>query len=294
MIISIVIPVYNAEKTLENCIKSVLLQDFSKEYEIIIIDNNSTDKSIEIAKRYPVKIIKEKKQGPAAARNRGLKIAKGKYVAFLDADCVASNKWLENLYNSFISNSNISCVGGKLEPAKPNNLIEEYSAFRKILSQERVFKNTPYSPPFLLSANMMIKREIGLKLNGFDENLFIGEDADFCWRIVKSGGKLYYAKKAIAYHYHRSNLKSFLKQTFSYGYGHTLLLKKYSKEFNKSIFIDIKPYLSIPYAAVKFPFTLITGKSKIEKLYPIFDIISSTSFILGKLYGSWKNQVFVF
>ncbi len=96
---SIIIPVYNVENYIDRCLKSVSEQTY-KDYEVIIINDGSTDKSIDIAKKYPYKIISQKNQGLSAARNRGIKEAKGEYLLFLDSD----DYWEKDLLKELAKN----------------------------------------------------------------------------------------------------------------------------------------------------------------------------------------------
>lgn len=87
--ISVILPVYNGSKTLTTCIESITSQDYS-DYEIVAIDDGSTDNSLEILESYPIKIIRQKNSGVSAARNAGAALAKGQYLAFIDQD----DKWM--------------------------------------------------------------------------------------------------------------------------------------------------------------------------------------------------------
>jgi glycosyltransferase involved in cell wall biosynthesis len=97
--ISIIVPFYNAERYIRECIAGLLTQDYpAAAYEIIMVDNNSTDASVEIVREHPrVILLSEQKQGAYAARNRGLMKAEGAIVAFTDADCVPAQDWLRNI-----------------------------------------------------------------------------------------------------------------------------------------------------------------------------------------------------
>lgn len=100
MKVSVVIPVYNEEKYLNKCLNYLINQE-EKADEIIIVDNNSTDKSIQIAKKFPVKIVKEKKQGIIFARNCGFNHAKNEIIARCDADTIVPKNWIKEIKNKF-------------------------------------------------------------------------------------------------------------------------------------------------------------------------------------------------
>lgn len=96
MKVSVIIPVYNEEKTIESCLKA-FMQQITPPDEIIIVDNNCTDRTIEIAKHYPVQIIKEKKQGLIYARNTGFNSAKYDILARCDADTIVPPSWVQQI-----------------------------------------------------------------------------------------------------------------------------------------------------------------------------------------------------
>jgi glycosyltransferase involved in cell wall biosynthesis len=118
-IISVIIPSYNEEKLLPYCLKSVLNQDFPRnKYEIIVVNNASTDKTPQIAKKFKVKLINEPKKGLVRARNAGFKAAKGKYLVNLDADCLVPRNWLKRIEQNFRSNKNLVFLTGPTVPKK--------------------------------------------------------------------------------------------------------------------------------------------------------------------------------
>ncbi len=98
--LSVVIPVYNEEKYLAACLDSLMAQSIKAD-EIIIVDNNSTDNSLEIAKKYPVTIIHEKKQGITPTRNRGFNEASSAIIARTDADTILPASWIKRIKKAF-------------------------------------------------------------------------------------------------------------------------------------------------------------------------------------------------
>ena len=97
--ISVIVPFYNAERYIHNCIGGLLTQNYPEEaYEIIMVDNNSTDASTAVVRQYPrITLLTEQKQGAYAARNQGLIVAHGAIIAFTDPDCIPDKHWLSNI-----------------------------------------------------------------------------------------------------------------------------------------------------------------------------------------------------
>ncbi|HIH15848.1 MAG TPA: glycosyltransferase family 2 protein, partial [Candidatus Diapherotrites archaeon] len=102
---SVIIPVYNGAETIAACIDSALKQDFKSRYEVIVVDDGSTDQTGEIVEGFgrKVKLISQKNRGPAAARNAGARAAKGEFIVFMDDDCQADKNWLAEMLWPFES-----------------------------------------------------------------------------------------------------------------------------------------------------------------------------------------------
>jgi len=100
--ISIIIPAYNAEKAIKECLSSLTNQSLSRnKYEIIVVDDGSTDRTCEIAKKYKVNVISQGNGGPAVARNRGAREARGDILIFTDSDCIADKDFIEKMIKPF-------------------------------------------------------------------------------------------------------------------------------------------------------------------------------------------------
>src|SRR5262249_3385794 len=108
--ISVIVPFYNAERYIQDCIRGLLAQNFPENaYEIIMVDNNSTDASTSIVKQQPhITLLTEQKQGAYAARNRGLTAARGSVIAFTDPDCVPDPHWLQQIAMTFASTEEVT------------------------------------------------------------------------------------------------------------------------------------------------------------------------------------------
>jgi glycosyltransferase involved in cell wall biosynthesis len=124
MKISVVIPAFNEEALIPRCL-TALLNQTEKPFEIIVIDNNSTDKTVEIVKKFPVKIITEKKQGISYARNAGFALATGDVLARIDADTIVPENWIESIAKHFTQDKNLIALSGptSFEDKKFNRLL---------------------------------------------------------------------------------------------------------------------------------------------------------------------------
>ena len=180
---SIIIPVYNTAKYLEKCITSLLSQNF-KSFEIICIDDGSEDNSIEILKQYQnLKILKEKNSGSGFARNRGLEIAKGEYILFIDSDDWADKKYLDKINDSLKNNPDILIFGaltyddGILRKGSYsiNKIPKKYfnKSFNKNDFQNEIFKFPPTAWTKAYKKEFLIKNDIKF------QHIKIGQDQIF-------------------------------------------------------------------------------------------------------------------
>jgi glycosyltransferase involved in cell wall biosynthesis len=267
MRISVVIPIFNAENTLERCLNSIIEQSH-KPYEVILVDNNSMDKSYSIAEKFKhknqkAKIILSKEQikGPSAARNKGIRLARGDIVAFTDSDCIAHSDWLKNIIKEY-NNENIAAVAGNIKGFKPEGNVQKFLSLFTLrgYTERGEFRKFNLISGGFPTANFSAKLNVLRELKGFDENMKIyTEDFDLCARLYSLGHLIIYTPDALIYHIHRNSIKGLINQSFGFGWGHGILLKNH---FKKMLIIEF-PKCTITYN--KFPFDLWINLVTIDK-----------------------------
>lgn len=228
--VSIVIPAYNEGNNIRVCVNSLKVQNFPKDdYEIVVVDNNSTDNTLELIKNLNITYTVEYKKGPAAAKNAGIKMATGNIIAFVDGDCVADRNWLKEIVTGF-KDSNTGCVAGEIMAMERENmsLLEQFLIKKGHLSQKQHMEHSFL--PFAATANAAYRKEVFDKIGFFDEDLFVGEDADLSWRMqLFTRYKLIYIPNAIIFHPYESSPKGLFRQKRRHAYGSVMLYKKYKK-----------------------------------------------------------------
>ncbi|MBT4124087.1 MAG: glycosyltransferase [Candidatus Pacebacteria bacterium] len=188
MKISVVIPVFNEENHITSCLEHLFDQEVLPD-EVIIVDNNSTDKTISLAKKFPVKILTEKKQGIIPARNKGFDAAKYQILGRIDADTLVPRNWVKGIKKRFELDSELVAFSGatffadqKLERILKITGKMYYSSFKKIMGSDCL-----YGP------NMAIRKDAWEKVKDFtckDDNL-VHEDADLSVHLTdKNIGKV--------------------------------------------------------------------------------------------------------
>lgn len=196
---SIIIRTFNEEKHLENLLRAIEEQDY-KNYEIIIVDSGSTDKTLEIAEKFKVKIIKIESHDFTFgyAFNVGCKASLGKYLVLVSAHVIPTdNRWLSNLLAPF-ENEKIAMVYGR-QVGTQSSKFSEKRDLKKIFGKSKLDSKVPID--YANNANSAIKKDIWEKKN-FDEYLFGLEDIDFARYITKEGYIIHYEPSAVIYHIH--------------------------------------------------------------------------------------------
>ena len=234
IVASVVVPVYNDEDRIRHCIESLLSQTLdSDKYEVIIVDNNSTDGTADAIRAYPVKYLFEEKPGPAAARNSGIRVARGWVVAFTDSDCIASPDWLRLLVEN-IDGEKVGASAGNVLPLSRENAIERYAAgFWQI---DKMVSGQNYGKPYAITANVAYKKAVLEEVGGFCEEYPVAasEDTDLGWRVSDRGWRFVYVPEAIVHHDHRATLGGLHGFGYKSGYGIEIHKRRYPDVLPKS------------------------------------------------------------
>jgi len=297
--ISIIVPAYNCEHTIESCINALLQQDYPKDqYEIIIVDNNSKDNSAKLIKKYPVTyLMQDQIQTSYASRNCGLEKAKGDIIAFTDSDCTPMKSWLNKAIKGF-SEDHIGCVAGEIQANASKNYIEEFIASKNTLAQS-ITMNSPFLP-FPQTANAFYRRDVFDQIGLFEEKWATGGDGELAWRMqLNTKYKIKYIPESLVLHSHRSTLKSMFAQKVKWGIARTNRYSKYKEYLKgrrlKETWWDFQTCLSLLGKVMR---SCIKNKSPnmsdLEKHRDLLNFLNYTGYKLGELIGSIKNGVYYF
>jgi glycosyltransferase involved in cell wall biosynthesis len=196
--VSIIVRTYNEEKWIAHCLSSIFTQDFDS-FEVILVDNNSTDHTVEVAKRYPISsIVKIDKFFPGKAINDGIRVSIGSYIVCISAHCIPKNsQWLKNLFNNFVDNKKIAGVYGRQIPLSFTSDADK----RDLVIAFGQDKKTQIKDYFFHNANSMLPRAIWNKFP-FDESVTNIEDRIWGKLVIEAGYEIIYEPSASVYHYH--------------------------------------------------------------------------------------------
>jgi len=225
--VSVVIPVYNGEKTLRGCLSSVLNQTY-RNYEVIVVDNNSMDKTKEIIYGFKnnderIKYAFAERRSTAVARNEGVRVAQGDIFAFTDADCVCPSRWIEEITRP------IRFEGEDVTVGFEDDLINNYWT-KNIQKRDEIYmQRCGYGEytTILDTKNSAIRAKMMKELL-FDSGINVTDDLDLAIRITMKN-RIRYLPEVKVGHFHRSSLKSTIKTYFVRGFWVYRIYRKYKK-----------------------------------------------------------------
>jgi lipopolysaccharide/colanic/teichoic acid biosynthesis glycosyltransferase/GT2 family glycosyltransferase len=223
-VISVIIPAYNAEDTLEDCLTALEAQSVARErYEIIVVDDGSTDSTAEIAAQRGVQLIRQPNAGPASARNRGAEAAQGDVLLFTDADCAPAPDWIERLIEPFRDPQVAGAKG--VYRTRQGALVARFvqreyeDKYARMSRQKQIDFVDTYSAAY--------RRDVFVANGGFEQRFPTAsvEDQELSFRLARKGYKLVFVPQAVVYHRHAATVGAYWRRKFGIGYWKALLLR---------------------------------------------------------------------
>jgi len=266
MIVSVVIPTYNEEEEIEECLKSLKNQSYKK-FEVIIVDDGSTDDTVKIVQKYKVKVLKQNHGGPGSARNLGAKFAKGEILIFIDADMHFEKDYFKNLIEPIIRDENI--IGTTHDYEIATNTENKWS---HLWGKVRVSKEEAKNVKIFRA----IRRNKFFELEGFDPKYGYADDQTF-W--FKHGIKPIIAKDTTCYHKNPETLDGTYKQARWIGASW--------KERFKIFKIPVFNYFAVLGFLLLLPLLIMLKSFKTKDKKTSF--IDKIKFYSAKFYGYFKG-----
>jgi hypothetical protein len=228
---SVIVCTRNGARTLQTCLQSLQRLNYP-DYEVIVVDDGSTDATAQIAQAFPeVKYHKKAHAGLSAARNRGAELANGEIVAFTDDDCQAHPDWLLHLSHAF-AEAVVLAAGGPNIPPTPRNRVERVVAAAPGAPAHVLMNDT--EAEHLPGCNLAVRKSAMAAIGGFDVDFTVaGDDVDFCWRLREHGGRgsLRFVPAAMVWHHRRFTVRAYLRQQSGYGDAEALLMAAHPARF---------------------------------------------------------------
>jgi glycosyltransferase involved in cell wall biosynthesis len=245
--LSVIVPAYNAQETIGLTLTALVEQDFQGQYEIIVVDDGSSDQTAQVIRSFPrVIYIHQSNAGPAAARNIGAKEAQGQVLAFTDSDCIPHKDWLSKLLNGFVT-SDVGVVMGSYGIANDQSRLA-WCVYKEILFRhERLLSDFP---KVFGSYNFCILKNMFDQVGGFDLSYrnASGEDNDLSYKINSAGYRIYFERKALVDHHHPTQITKYLKEQFRHGFWRVSMYASHPKMISGDGYTFWKDIVEIPWS----------------------------------------------
>jgi glycosyltransferase involved in cell wall biosynthesis len=230
--ISVVVPAYNAEATIDLCLQALARQTMLQErYEVIVVDDGSTDDTCARVRAHPaVRLLVQSHAGPAAARNLGVQHARGEIVLFTDADCEPAVDWIERMVAPFADKGIVGVKGAyrTRQRERVARFVQAEYETRYDHMARRMAREA--SIDFVDTYAAGYRRDVLMASGGFD-TAFPGasvEDQELSFRLAKQGGRMVFVPSAVVYHWgHARTVRSYARKKFRIGYWKVAVLKRH-------------------------------------------------------------------
>jgi cellulose synthase/poly-beta-1,6-N-acetylglucosamine synthase-like glycosyltransferase len=220
--VSIIVASLNNESTIEECLRSIIEQDYPKHLlEILVVDGGSTDSTARLVEKYDVQFVSNRLNVPTAY-NWASKTMKGEVLGFIDADAKVEKNWLKKLVAD-LNPPEVAAAGGNIATWNKDGLIPRCIGYE--LSNR--YSRLPKEVNRLATMNLLLKKKVLEEKGGFDENLPTQYDTDLGYRITSAGYKIVFDSNAFCHHFHRSTLSKYFMQQYKYGQNTWKLYRKH-------------------------------------------------------------------
>jgi GT2 family glycosyltransferase len=226
---SVVLCTFNGARTIRECCEGLRRLSYQN-YEVVVVDDGSSDGSAQIASEFNFRVITTENRGLGSARNTGIRAARGEIIAFIDDDAFPDANWLTYLVNGLIGTDHVG-VGGPNIPPYDDGAIAECVACAPggpvhVLLSDTLAEHVP-------GCNMAFRRSALEEVGGFDPQFrTAGDDVDLCWRLQDRGWTIGFHPAAVVWHHRRSSLRAYWRQQVGYGRAEAMLERKWPEKYN--------------------------------------------------------------
>jgi O-antigen biosynthesis protein len=227
--VSVVVCSYNGSRTIRHCGEGLLALDYP-DFEVIVVDDGSTDTTAAIAREFGFRVISTPNRGLSSARNTGLAAATGEIVAYIDDDASPDPDWLRYLAATFMTTSHAGVGGPNIAPPGDGWIADCVANAPggpiHVLLNDRVAEHIP-------GCNMAFRKSCLDAIGGFDPRYrTAGDDVDVCWRLQERGWTLGFSPAAMVWHHRRNSARAYWRQQVGYGKAEALLEAKWPQKYN--------------------------------------------------------------
>lgn len=248
--VSVIVPVYNDPSGIRTTLESLVDQSAPRtEYEVIVVDNGSSDGTRDVVKRFADRFdnvrlaVESELQGSYAARNRGIRVARGSVLAFVDADMSVDPDWLSRAIGVLEATDAeyLACDVRIYQPGRDEGLVGKYNR-RTDLQVGRFVRRMRFAP----TCSLFVRRSLLDDVGHFDPRFRSSGDLEFGHRVDAAGRTLYYAPEIVMYHPARTTLRALLRKSFRIGRGKVELHRFYPERYGHPIRRLLNPLGYLP------------------------------------------------
>lgn len=229
--ISVAVCSYNGSRTIRECLEGLKRVEYPN-FEVIVIDDGSTDATAAIAGEYNCQIITTENAGLSSARNVALRVAKGEIIAYLDDDAIPGRHWLYHLAARFRETNHAAVGGPNIAPPQTNIVADCVDNAPggpiHVLITDEIAEHLP-------GCNLAVRKSCLEAVGGFDPKFRVaGDDVDLCWRLQERGWTLGFSPGATVLHHRRNTIRGYWKQQKGYGSAEALLESRWPEKYNSA------------------------------------------------------------
>lgn len=289
---TVVVCSFNGSSTIEQTLTALEKLNYP-DFEVVVVNDGSTDNTAEIAENFPVTLISTENRGLSSARNTGFMAGTGELIAYIDDDAFPEPQWLRYLAITFMRND-VAGVGGPNYPVPDDLLVAECVANApggplEVMLTDTIAEHIP-------GCNMSFRRTALEKVGGFDPQFrAAGDDVDLCWRIIEEVGDIGFQPAAFNWHRRRNSISGYWKQQKGYGIAEALLQKKWPLKYNTAGYVTWQGrvygqgFIRQPGAQRERIYQGVWGSSPFQRLYRN----DSSDFMSLTLMPEWIGVVLV-
>lgn len=289
-LLSILTTTLNSASTLNYTLSSLLSNHFPRDqYEVLVIDGGSTDNTLDVCRRFSVKVFPCLKKGWGAALNLGIEKARGDIVCIVDSDVVVPDDWLIRIWEFFHDHPEVEGVGGpNFPPSHYRNSIQRFTG--EIFVEDQMFPDKLTKSQYMrmwdgglvCGPAYAYRRKTLLHAGGFNESLKSYSDIDLCWRLIKMGKHLVFNPELkVAHLGFPSTITGVIKQQFKWGKGRGQV----NKLHRSNNFVDDSKREAYSFFQILKAILLLFSPTHFPKTKQLLKCIHYISFHLGRIYG---------
>lgn len=283
--ITVIVPTFNAEATIGEQLDALAGQTFAGPWEVVVVDNGSTDRSAEIAHGYTDRLdlrvlSAADRRGAAHARNAGVRVARAPKVAFVDADDVVAPDWLAAIVRALDDHD---AVASRFDAVALNSQEQRQ---RRSLAQDTGLGRHNYAAflPHAGGSGLAVRTTVHEALGGFDENMFRLQDTDYSWRLQLAGYDLHFEPSAVLHVRFRSGEAATVRQALEYGRYNGRLYVRYRRHgMARAPILDDLVYLG------RQTLRLLGTRDRTRRAKRLSSIANRLGIVVGRLETAWRR-----